>query len=485
MVRFLKRRGRPPYPDILTPSEWRVLEALRRGLTNTEIATELGLTVHGVKYHVSNMLGKLHLEGRDQLAAWRPEPSPKRTRAFLPLTAVKTGLATLGAVAAVAAVAIGAFIAFDRGNAEPTAGGLVASTGTAPASAANQPPDPHFNVDILSADALSTRLRLTFVFDPIIGDGHAIPRFAPGDLVVEPAGTGFNLAEQRGRMDIDRSGADGVVLTVEVGPLPANTTDLDVLVRQLPMERLPSTAAEILAVSGGSTAPTVFVVPGPFEAHVNIVPDPTVRDLTAFVPRTIDTGFGWAYVIDQVTATSAELAVTYHVEGDTSGLGSMPASPPGPSILFDAAATGGAPKVVRFPIASLSAISIRFGPGVRARELLSQATFRRLASGWAQASVVIDGAPYPVTLTGSGVAVSVTVDAPVVLMGPSTGGPETLADNLGSSYHLSGGSTKFPPGDSTWVFDAPVDPAATSLTFTLNGYAEVEQGDWSITIPIN
>ena len=38
------RRGRPRHPDILTPAEWRVLEELRDGGTNAEIAARLGLS---------------------------------------------------------------------------------------------------------------------------------------------------------------------------------------------------------------------------------------------------------------------------------------------------------------------------------------------------------------------------------------------------------------------------------------------------------
>ena len=66
-------RGRPRHPDVLTPAEWRVLEELREGGTNAEIAARLGISGDAVKYHISNMLGKLELRGRDELAAWRPE----------------------------------------------------------------------------------------------------------------------------------------------------------------------------------------------------------------------------------------------------------------------------------------------------------------------------------------------------------------------------------------------------------------------------
>jgi len=67
------RRGRPPYPDILTPREFEVLELLREGLSNPEIAERLGISRDGAKYHVSEILSKLGVESRDEAAAWRRE----------------------------------------------------------------------------------------------------------------------------------------------------------------------------------------------------------------------------------------------------------------------------------------------------------------------------------------------------------------------------------------------------------------------------
>jgi DNA-binding CsgD family transcriptional regulator/outer membrane lipoprotein-sorting protein len=74
------RRGRPPHPDILTPAEWNVLRELRKGLTNAEIAVELGISPDGVKYHVSNMLAKLVLADRHELAKWKPPRAGLRSR---------------------------------------------------------------------------------------------------------------------------------------------------------------------------------------------------------------------------------------------------------------------------------------------------------------------------------------------------------------------------------------------------------------------
>ena len=64
-----RRRGRPPHPDVLTPGEQRVLEELRNGGTNAEIAARLDLSPETVKSHIARMLSKLDLPDRRALAA--------------------------------------------------------------------------------------------------------------------------------------------------------------------------------------------------------------------------------------------------------------------------------------------------------------------------------------------------------------------------------------------------------------------------------
>lgn len=66
----MTKRGRPPYPDILTPAEWRVVEGVRHGLTNPAIAARCDLTLDAVKFHVSSALGKLGLASRQELRQW-------------------------------------------------------------------------------------------------------------------------------------------------------------------------------------------------------------------------------------------------------------------------------------------------------------------------------------------------------------------------------------------------------------------------------
>src|SRR5690242_1756423 len=68
------RRGRPPFDDVLTPSEWRVVHAVQHGLSNREIARRRGISVDAVKYHVANAVAKLGLDNRAGLRRWFREP---------------------------------------------------------------------------------------------------------------------------------------------------------------------------------------------------------------------------------------------------------------------------------------------------------------------------------------------------------------------------------------------------------------------------
>ena len=67
----MRRRGRPPTPDVLTPREWEVLDLLRTGLTNQAIADRLGISLSGAKHHVSEIIGKLGVASGEQAAVWR------------------------------------------------------------------------------------------------------------------------------------------------------------------------------------------------------------------------------------------------------------------------------------------------------------------------------------------------------------------------------------------------------------------------------
>lgn len=68
------RRGRPPHDDLLTPAEWRVVHAVKHGMTSREIAERRGISIDAVKYHVANALAKLGLANRGALRHWHQAP---------------------------------------------------------------------------------------------------------------------------------------------------------------------------------------------------------------------------------------------------------------------------------------------------------------------------------------------------------------------------------------------------------------------------
>jgi DNA-binding CsgD family transcriptional regulator len=104
----MSNRGRPKTPDVLTPREYEVLALLRNGLSNREIAGRLGISLAGAKFHVSEIIGKLGVESREEAAAWQSEPS--RRWGFAPSTALSgawsSSLSLFGMKVAVPAAAL-------------------------------------------------------------------------------------------------------------------------------------------------------------------------------------------------------------------------------------------------------------------------------------------------------------------------------------------------------------------------------------------
>jgi catechol 2,3-dioxygenase-like lactoylglutathione lyase family enzyme len=60
---------------VLTPAEWRVVDAVRHGMTTRAIAHRRGVSVDAVKFHIANALDKLGLHTRAQLRMWRGAPA--------------------------------------------------------------------------------------------------------------------------------------------------------------------------------------------------------------------------------------------------------------------------------------------------------------------------------------------------------------------------------------------------------------------------
>ncbi len=73
ILRDYARRQRPsPQPDSeeLTPREFEVLEFVAQGATNAEIATRLAISENTVKFHMKNILQKLHASNRAEVVAY-------------------------------------------------------------------------------------------------------------------------------------------------------------------------------------------------------------------------------------------------------------------------------------------------------------------------------------------------------------------------------------------------------------------------------
>jgi DNA-binding NarL/FixJ family response regulator len=63
--------GRPADPDALTDREQEVLDLLVQGVTsNRRLASQLGVSENTVKFHVRNILDKLHLHNRAQVVSF-------------------------------------------------------------------------------------------------------------------------------------------------------------------------------------------------------------------------------------------------------------------------------------------------------------------------------------------------------------------------------------------------------------------------------
>ena len=104
---------------LLTSREREVLELLRPGLTNGEIAGRLGISVAGVRYHVSEIIGKLGVRNRYEAAAWPARPpwwlaaaAPvglfwRQAKALAPLKLSSAALLASGGLLAAALAGIG------------------------------------------------------------------------------------------------------------------------------------------------------------------------------------------------------------------------------------------------------------------------------------------------------------------------------------------------------------------------------------------
>jgi DNA-binding CsgD family transcriptional regulator/catechol 2,3-dioxygenase-like lactoylglutathione lyase family enzyme len=100
-LRPRRPRGRPAYPDVLTPTEWRVLNLIRHGMRRREIGERMGTSENAIKYHIGNIGSKLGVSGLAALRQWPgyPADSPLARRSTSMTTATaSTSPATTPAV---------------------------------------------------------------------------------------------------------------------------------------------------------------------------------------------------------------------------------------------------------------------------------------------------------------------------------------------------------------------------------------------------
>jgi DNA-binding CsgD family transcriptional regulator len=135
----VRQRGRPRHDDVLTPREWEVLDLLREGLTNEQIASRLGVTHDTAKFHVSEILSKLSVATRQEAARWAGRQRVLRTLG-LPVALLRkvTGASTwklaggaviIAALAAMAALATGVLLSDSRSGTESSTGSWAPYTG--------------------------------------------------------------------------------------------------------------------------------------------------------------------------------------------------------------------------------------------------------------------------------------------------------------------------------------------------------------------
>ena len=95
----MARRGRPRHPDILTPGEWRVVDMVRHGMTNRQIAGGRGISLDAVKQHVATAIEKLGLDNRAALRKWQGAPMDSALHQKETAMTSKLQLGALGQIA--------------------------------------------------------------------------------------------------------------------------------------------------------------------------------------------------------------------------------------------------------------------------------------------------------------------------------------------------------------------------------------------------
>ncbi len=201
-------RSRRRAPGELTPRQREVLDLLAKRHTNGEIAEKLGISLSAAKWHVSEIIGELGVDTREEAADWWRERNGLRTRLWRGVSggmaAATTRPVAIGTavVAVLAVIALVAALLWQGGDDEgvpftddetPTATITSAATPATPTAptAATATPDPEL---VYETYPVPGRDEL-FVYTAFVGEETEPNRTWPvRELVVQDLATGTLVA---------------------------------------------------------------------------------------------------------------------------------------------------------------------------------------------------------------------------------------------------------------------------------------------------
>ncbi len=174
---------RPSFDIHLTPKQRQGMAFMERGKTNFEIAQELGVSLEGAKYHVSEILAKLEVESReDAVRAWRDYNSTgaRFRRSFAGFGAIPVLRMAFIAAGVVPVVFVAVVIAITRGgDPGPGAGGDGAAAIVTPTATVSASPAPTLATAVAAGSptsAVTSPAATTAPASPTPGTGSPAPQ---------------------------------------------------------------------------------------------------------------------------------------------------------------------------------------------------------------------------------------------------------------------------------------------------------------------
>jgi DNA-binding CsgD family transcriptional regulator len=280
----------------LTGREQEVARLMARGLTNGEIANELGIGFSTAKTHVSQVIAKLGVATREEaVREWRARHRFSRwVRGIAGGLSVGTAAKVGGAVAAAGAVVIGVAIVASPGSDSAPANSVADSSPTAQGNAAPTPtrqgnaaPTLELRILEVNADSIDTSIRIAFAdsagfgFDQVVRVSHASVRNGAGERIESY----FTYPEKTGDLSAELL-------------FPA----LD-----------PGTEWELTVTSASADGSRIASPPGGWSVPLSVPEWPA--DSTVEAPGIAQPFGHWTVVIDEVAKSGDRFVVRAHLEG--------------------------------------------------------------------------------------------------------------------------------------------------------------------------